>query len=56
MNHGARLTGSFTGVSEAYENPETPDLVLATDQLTIEQCVNKLACLISSFKGEVLKN
>ena len=30
----------FTGISAPYEPPESPELVLPTDQLTVEECVN----------------
>jgi adenylylsulfate kinase len=29
----------FTGISSPYEVPENPDLVLATDKLTLDECV-----------------
>lgn len=32
----------FTGIDQAYEPPEKPDLVLNTDELTIEECVHKV--------------
>jgi adenylylsulfate kinase len=32
----------FTGVSAPYEAPETPELVLETDRLTVDECVRAL--------------
>ncbi len=32
----------FTGVSSPYEEPESPEIVLETDKMTVEQCVNIL--------------
>ena len=32
----------FTGIDDPYEAPENPELVLRTDQLSIEQCVQAL--------------
>ncbi|CAM3577379.1 adenylyl-sulfate kinase [Deinococcus frigens] len=39
----------FTGVSDPYEAPETPDLHLQTDQLSVEEGVRKL--LLALGKG-----
>lgn len=33
---------NYTGVSAPYEPPEQPDLVLKTDQCTIDECVNQV--------------
>ena len=32
----------FTGVSAPYERPENPEIVLETDKMTVEQCVDVL--------------
>ncbi|MFA9557911.1 adenylyl-sulfate kinase [Evansella sp. AB-rgal1] len=32
----------FTGISAPYEEPSNPDLVVETDKLTIEECVEKV--------------
>jgi len=32
----------FTGVSAVYEEPEKPEIVLETDKLSVEDCVNRL--------------
>ena len=38
----------FTGISAPYEIPESPEIVVDTENLTIEECVNKvLAYLVS---------
>lgn len=37
---------NFTGVSAPYEEPENPDLVLDTKNLTVEECVEKVLELI----------
>ncbi len=39
-------SGSLPGVSFPYEAPENPDLVLATDQHSIEECTNKVIELL----------
>jgi len=36
----------FTGVSSPYEEPVHPDLVLATDAMSVEQCVNAVIELL----------
>jgi adenylylsulfate kinase len=37
----------FTGVSAPYEAPTAPDLALATDRRSLEQCVEELFCLVA---------
>ena len=37
---------NFTGIDSPYEIPEHPDLILRTDQLSIEQSVGRLVELI----------
>ena len=37
----------FTGVSSPYENPDKPELILNTSELSIEQCLKKIVSLIS---------
>jgi adenylylsulfate kinase len=32
----------FTGISAPYERPEAPELILPTDQLSVEQCARRL--------------
>lgn len=32
----------FTGVSAPYEKPESPEIILETDKMTVEQCVDAL--------------
>ena len=32
----------FTGVSAPYEKPESPEIILETDKMTVEQCVDVL--------------
>ncbi|WP_203362650.1 adenylyl-sulfate kinase [Bacillus sp. REN10] len=36
----------FTGISSPYEAPKAPDLVLRTDQYTVEECVAQLITFI----------
>jgi adenylylsulfate kinase len=36
----------FTGISSPYEEPIHPDLVLTTDTLSVEQCVDKVVDLL----------
>lgn len=37
----------FTGISSPYEEPVHPDLVLTTDTMTVEQCVDAVVHLLS---------
>lgn len=37
----------FTGISAPYEAPETPNLVMATERTTLEDCVEQLLGLIN---------
>ena len=37
----------FTGISAPYEAPETPDIEINTEQLTVEQSVEKIVELIN---------
>ncbi|MFO7816146.1 MAG: adenylyl-sulfate kinase [Thermodesulfobacteriota bacterium] len=39
---------NYTGVSSPYEEPENPDLVLETDQCSVEECVSQLTEFIVS--------
>ncbi len=32
----------FTGISAPYESPESPEIVLQTDQLSVAECVNRI--------------
>ena len=34
----------FSGVSATYEEPTAPDIVLPTDELSVEQSVEKRSC------------
>jgi adenylylsulfate kinase len=36
----------FTGISSPYEEPVHPDLVLATDTMTVEQCIEAVIVLL----------
>ncbi|WP_338754501.1 adenylyl-sulfate kinase [Bacillus sp. FJAT-52991] len=36
----------FTGISSPYEAPKTPELILETDQYTIDECVAQLVAFI----------
>jgi bifunctional enzyme CysN/CysC len=36
----------FPGVSAPYDAPKSPDLVLPTDQLSVEVCVDKIVALL----------
>ncbi|MEO5702661.1 MAG: adenylyl-sulfate kinase [Gammaproteobacteria bacterium] len=38
----------FTGISSPYEAPEQPELILDTDQLPLEDCVNRVVDLLLS--------
>ena len=32
----------FTGISDVYEEPQSPELILDTDRLSVDECVNKV--------------
>ena len=36
----------FPGISAAYDVPESPDLILETDKLNIEECVDRIIRLL----------
>ena len=38
---------NFPGVTAAYEAPLDPDLLLATDELSVDQCVDKIIELLN---------
>ncbi len=40
---------NFTGISDPYEEPDNPDIVLETHKLTVSECVNKI---IDYIKGK----
>lgn len=42
----AGLIPQFTGISSPYETPDSPELTLDTDQLTLEECVQRVAELL----------
>lgn len=42
----AGLVAEFTGISAPYEPPLKPELELRTDQLTLNECVEKLAAML----------
>jgi len=33
---------NFTGISDAYEAPDNPEIVLKTDHASVEECVDKV--------------
>ena len=41
---------NFPGVSAPYEIPENPDLRLATDQLSVEECVDAIWRMLEERK------
>lgn len=40
----------FTGVSAPYETPENPDIVVSTEKMTIEQCVEEIIVVLKTRK------
>lgn len=38
---------SFTGISSPYEEPESPELIIDSDQLTVEQSVHKILAYLN---------
>ena len=47
---------NFPGVSSAYEPPIDPDLVLHTDQIDVDQCVDEIMQLLRSQRSVCLVN
>ena len=43
----AGIIKNFTGIDSVYETPQNPDLIVQTDQHSIEACVNQLVDFIS---------
>ena len=43
----AGIIKNFTGIDSVYETPQHPDLIVQTDQHSIEACVNQLVDFIS---------
>ncbi len=43
----------FTGIHQAYERPEAPDLVLKTAEETVEQCVQRVIDLLIKKVGKI---
>ena len=41
---------NFTGISAPYEAPENPEIVLDTEQYSIEQCVEQLTSILIEKK------
>ena len=39
---------SFTGISSVYDEPESPDLVIDTDQLSVDQSVDRILSLMEA--------
>ncbi len=39
---------NFTGISDPYEEPDNPDIVLETDKLTVSECVDEIIDYIKS--------
>ena len=47
--YGKAITGeipNFTGISDPYEEPENPDLILDTEHESVEECVKKALKLL----------
>jgi adenylylsulfate kinase len=47
---------NMTGISAPYEAPESCDLVIETDQLALDECVNRLIRFLSEKKIIVFRN
>ncbi len=52
----AGLIHNMTGITAPYEEPERPDLVIETDQLTIQECVDTLIHFLVDKKIIIIKN
>jgi len=40
----------FTGISHPYEEPSSPEILLETDRLSIEECINKILTYLQEHK------
>jgi adenylylsulfate kinase len=47
---------NMTGISAPYEAPESCDIVIETDQLALEECVNRMIRFLSEKKIIVFRN
>lgn len=43
---------NFTGISAPYEEPENPEVILDTEQYSIEECVEQLTDILTA-KGYI---
>ena len=53
-DHIFKLCTGFTGIDSSYEAPENPDLVLKTNECTVEECVDQLVTFLQDKVGKNL--
>ncbi len=49
----------FTGISAPYEEPQSPEILLETDKLSLEECMDKVLCYLverGCIIGQVMKD
>ena len=46
----AGLIRNFTGIDDPYEEPQNPEIVVETDKMTIDQCVEKILSYLEEKK------
>ena len=50
----SKSCSGFTGIDSSYEKPENPDLVLRTNEYTVEECVDQLVTFLQERVGKNL--
>jgi adenylylsulfate kinase-like enzyme len=46
---------NFTGISDPYEEPTHPDVLLESDKETLEECVNKIIAKVDELMSAPLR-
>lgn len=50
----AGIISNMTGISSPYEEPECPDLILDTDQVSVQACVDKLVHFLAAHEISII--
>jgi hypothetical protein len=56
VTYPASFHSGFTGVDQAYEKPETPDLVVKTVECTVEESMLQVVELLEEHVSEMQEN
>jgi len=46
----------FSGITAPYERPRAPDLLLRTDELTVDECLDRLETLVAGHSGDTAES